>query len=101
VGPRALAGARLGEYARAWAEREFGPEHVSEIADIVTRYTTYNGRRKPEMLEPRTYSLVDYREADTVADDYQRLARQADASWLCRAASRAGPSFGKRPQPAR
>ena len=56
---------RLGDYTRSWAEREFGAEHAAEIAEIVTRYTTFNGRRKPEMLEPRTYSLVDYREAET------------------------------------
>ena len=29
------------------------------------------------MLEPRTYSLVDYREAETVAEDYRALARRA------------------------
>jgi len=76
--PERWPASRLGEYARAWAEREFGPEHASEIAEIVTRYTTYNGRRKPEMLEPRTYSLVNYGEAETIVDDYQRLARQAE-----------------------
>jgi len=76
--PERWPASRLGEYARAWAEREFGPDHASEIAEIVTRYTTYNGRRKPEMLDPRTYSLVDYREAETVVDDYQRIARQAE-----------------------
>jgi hypothetical protein len=69
----------LGDYTRAWAEREFGPEHASDVADIVTKYTMYNGRRKPEMLEPRTYSLVDYREAETVAEDYRQLARRAEA----------------------
>ena len=70
---------RLGEYARSWAGREFGPGHAGEIADLVTRYTTYNGRRKPEMLEPRTYSLVNYREAETVVADYNRLAERAEA----------------------
>ena len=70
---------RLGDYARSWAAREFGAEHAAEIADIVTRYTAYNGRRKPEMLEPRTYSLVSYREAETVVDEYNRLARRAEA----------------------
>ena len=69
---------RLADYTRAWAEREFGPEHASDIAEIVTRYTIYNGRRKPEMLEPRTYSLVDYREAETVVDDYRQLVRRAE-----------------------
>ncbi len=38
--------------------REFGPEHAAEIAGIVATYTKYNGRRKPEMLAPDTYSLT-------------------------------------------
>ncbi|MBE3133649.1 MAG: glycosyl hydrolase 115 family protein, partial [Acidobacteria bacterium] len=76
--PERYPAERLSDYTRAWAEREFGPEHASEIADIVTQYTTYNGRRKPEMLDPRTYSLVDYREAEIVVDGYQRLARRAE-----------------------
>ena len=69
---RALAGRAARRSTRAaWAEREFGPEHAAEIADIVARYTKYNGRRKPELLEPRTYSLVNYREAETVVADYR------------------------------
>ena len=76
--PERWPAASLGEYTRAWAEREFGPEFASEIADIVTRYTMYNGRRKPEMLEPRTYSLSDYREAETVVEDFQRLRQRAE-----------------------
>ena len=39
---------RLDEYTRLWAEREFGPAHAAEIADIITGYTRFNGRRKPE-----------------------------------------------------
>ena len=69
---------RLAEYTRLWAEREFGPEHASAIAEIITKYTKYNGRRKPELLEPTTYSLVNYREAETVQADYQHLAEQAE-----------------------
>jgi hypothetical protein len=68
----------LGNFGRAWATREFGPEHASEIADIVETYTKFNGRRKPELLEPTTYSLIDYREAETVVADYQRLALRAE-----------------------
>jgi len=59
---------RLGEYTRLWAEREFGPAHAAGIADIVSAELKYNGRRKPELLEPSTYSLVNYDEADRVFD---------------------------------
>ena len=65
-------------FTNAWAEREFGPEHAGEIAEIMTRYAKYNGRRKPEMLAPDTYSLTSYREAETVVADYQEIATEAD-----------------------
>jgi hypothetical protein len=57
---------KIGEFTRLWAEREFGGAHAAEIADIVSKTLKYNGRRKPELLEPATYSLIDYQEADRV-----------------------------------
>ncbi len=68
---------RLPEYARLWAERQFGAEHAKDIADILTQYTKFNSRRKPELLAPDTYSLVDYREAETVVAEYHALAARA------------------------
>ncbi len=68
----------LSEYTRLWAQREFGPEYAAEIADIVSKYTKYNGRRKPELLEPTTYSLIHYREAEKVVADYSAIAAKAE-----------------------
>jgi hypothetical protein len=67
------------EFGKLWATREFGPRYASEIADIVAKYTKYNGRRKPELLEPTTYSLENYREADTVAADFEAITKKAEA----------------------
>jgi hypothetical protein len=69
---------RLADYTRLWAEREFGPEHAGEIADIIAAYTKYNGRRKPELLEPTTYSLANYQEAENIQADYQKLRQRAE-----------------------
>jgi Glycosyl hydrolase family 115/Gylcosyl hydrolase family 115 C-terminal domain len=69
----------IAEFAKLWATREFGPMYATPIADIVSKYTKYNGRRKPELLEPSTYSLVNYREADAVAADFQAIATKAEA----------------------
>jgi hypothetical protein len=68
----------LPEYTRLWAEQQFGPKYAADIADILNKYTKYNGRRKPEMLAPDTYSLINYREAETVVADYNKLAERAD-----------------------
>jgi hypothetical protein len=69
----------LDEFTRLWAAREFGPEYAGDIADIITKCTQYNGRRKPEMLAPDTYSLVNYQEAENVVADFKAIADRAEA----------------------
>jgi hypothetical protein len=77
--PSRLPAGRLPEYTRQWAAEQFGPSLAAPIADILTKYTKYNGRRKPELLSPDTYSLFNYREAETVVSQYNYLAQQADS----------------------
>jgi hypothetical protein len=68
----------LQEYTELWARREFGPEYAAEIAGIVSKYTQFNGRRKPEQLEPETFSQVNYQEADRVFSEWKSLTEQAE-----------------------
>ena len=69
---------KIGEFTKLWAAREFGPQYASEIADIVSKYGKYNGRRKPELLEPGTYSLMNYREAERIVEDFQTITTEAE-----------------------
>jgi hypothetical protein len=69
---------RISEFTKLWATREFGPKYAADIADIVSKYAKYNGRRKPELLEPETYSLTNYQEADRVAADWQAITDKAE-----------------------
>jgi hypothetical protein len=68
---------KLGEFTRLWAEREFGSEHAAEIANIVSTYLKYAGRRKPELLDPGTFSLVNYQEAERVEAEFDTLVGRA------------------------
>ena len=68
----------LDEFTKLWATREFGPEHASEIATAMEEYTRYNGRRKPELIDPSTFSLTNYREADRVEAEWQALQDRVD-----------------------
>ena len=68
----------LQAYTEEWATREFGPEHAGEIADVLNTYTKYNSRRKPEQLEPDTYSLTQDHEADRVWQQWIDLAARAE-----------------------
>jgi hypothetical protein len=69
---------RISEFTRLWAQREFGAEYAPAIAEVVSQYTKLNGRRKPELIEPTTFSLVDYQEADRVLAEWQAIAREAE-----------------------
>ncbi len=68
----------LDEFTKLWATREFGPEHADEIAAAMEEYTRYNGRRKPELIDPATFSLTNYGEADRVDAEWKALAERVD-----------------------
>jgi hypothetical protein len=68
----------LDDYTRLWVAEQFGAKYSKEIAEIVSRYTLFNSRRKPELLSAETYSLINYREAERVVQDFNNLADQAE-----------------------
>lgn len=68
----------LDEFTKLWATREFGQEHANEIAAAMEEYTRYNGRRKPELISPTTFSLTNYHEADRVEAEWRGLANRVD-----------------------
>ncbi|MGO8935279.1 MAG: glycosyl hydrolase 115 family protein [Terracidiphilus sp.] len=68
----------LDEFTKLWAAREFGPEHADEIATAMEETTRYNGRRKPELIDPTTFSLANYGEADRVEAEWKTLAERVD-----------------------
>ena len=68
---------KLQDYLNFWAEREFGAEHSAEIGSIVARYAKYNASPKPELVKPNTFSLVNYREAERVEQNWKSLEAEA------------------------
>lgn len=76
--PEAIAYEQLEGWSRAWAARQFGEAHADEIAALINGYTKLNGRRKPELLSPETFSLVNYREAERVLAEWRSLAARAE-----------------------
>jgi len=70
---------RIPEFTKLWAAREFGAEHATEIAELVTGYTRHNYRRKPELQDETTYSQLNYEEADRVTAEVTQLRHQAES----------------------
>jgi hypothetical protein len=77
--PDAMPVERMAGYTEGWAAEQFGPEHAVEIAGLLDGYTRLNARRKPELLSPDTFSLLDYREAERVQAEWDALADKARA----------------------
>ncbi|MCF8225318.1 MAG: glycosyl hydrolase 115 family protein [Bacteroidales bacterium] len=76
--PEAIGADDLPGYYSNWAEAQFGPGNAEEIGYILAKYTKYNARRKPEMLAPDTYSLINFRESERVVKKYDALAKRAE-----------------------
>jgi hypothetical protein len=91
---------QLPAWEHAWAAEQFGPEHASEIAQLLLGYDQLVSRRKPELLnrvislDPKfditkddkavvftdgsPFSLIHYAEAERATADWQKLAADAD-----------------------
>jgi len=67
----------LRDYYTQWASEQFGPAHAKEIGEIIQKYSQYNARRKPELLDANTYSF-NYEEAHKVVDDYNKLLAKGE-----------------------
>lgn len=70
---------RIEEFGQLWAAREFGAEYANDIEDLMTGYTRHSGRRKPELMAPDTYSLLNYEEADRVEAELNKLVASAES----------------------
>jgi hypothetical protein len=68
----------LADYTKLWATELFGEAHAERIAFMIEEYTKFNSRRKPELLSRDTYSLLNYREAESYVSEYSALADEAE-----------------------
>lgn len=76
--PSAFQASGLKTYSIRWASEQFGETHAAEIARILDSYTKLNARRKPELLSPDTYSILHYREAESVVAMFNSLITSAE-----------------------
>lgn len=67
------------DWAEAYAAREFGSTYAAEIADVMMKYGMYAARRKFELVEPQTYSVINYNEADAILKQWSELVAEAEA----------------------
>ncbi|KAF7349457.1 GH115-C domain-containing protein [Mycena sanguinolenta] len=71
----------LDTFVSSWAQREFGlsAADTETVTSIVANVTRFNARRKPELMNSTTYSLVNYREAENVQAAWNQLQNASTA----------------------
>ncbi|MBB6063777.1 glycosyl hydrolase 115 family protein [Pseudoxanthomonas broegbernensis] len=55
--PEAMDADALRRFPREWARASFGEEQAEAIADLVTRFSQYSARRKPELIDAGSFPL--------------------------------------------
>jgi hypothetical protein len=76
--PEKIGADDLQKYTEHWAAAQFGNKYAKEIAGIISTYSKYNGRRKPELLDANTYSLNNYLEFENVVFEYNDLLTRSE-----------------------
>jgi hypothetical protein len=77
--PKKWPADKLTDYTTQWAAKQFSPIHAKEIGQLISIYSKFNGRRKPELLDQKTYSITQHREFESIVKTYKELNNQAIA----------------------
>ncbi|KAF5974438.1 hypothetical protein FBULB1_7788 [Fusarium bulbicola] len=83
----------LPQFFRQAAEREFGAELADEVGSIWHRHDRLLALRKHEHIEPDTFSVLHYREADTVYSRWKELLDDAERVHACVSEKEKAASF--------
>lgn len=77
--PDAMTLEAMSRYTRAWAAQQFPIEHTEEIGEMLDLYSLYAARRKHELVDPQTFSVVNFDEFRRVTSEWESLAARAEA----------------------
>jgi hypothetical protein len=64
-------------WLQMWAAREFGADVAAPTAKLMNNYSIAAGRRKYELIDHTTFSLIDYNEADRMLEEWSSMHRSA------------------------
>jgi hypothetical protein len=76
--PDAFNADNLQQFTTDWAAQQFGAAQAPAIASLLQTYTAHNGRRKPEAIEPGSYSILHYAEAERISTELAQAEALAD-----------------------
>lgn len=77
--PKRMTPQALAAYPRDWAAQTFGAAHAAEIGELVTRYSQYAARRKPELIDATSFALGEASATALDGGDFGRRVAEWDA----------------------
>lgn len=69
---------KIKDYIIKWVKEQFNDQYIEEIADMVSKYTKYNGWRKPQIIGFNTFNISHNYEADYVLNCWLQLVKEAE-----------------------
>ena len=69
---------QVASFTHDWAAQQFG-SYSEVIAELLTKYGKFAGRRKHELIDATIFNIVNYDEADRVVAEWDDLAYQAES----------------------
>lgn len=76
--PEAITPAALAAYPAKWAAATFGPEQAGAIGDLITRYSKYAARRKPELIDRDSFALGSRTGAELDGGEFGAMVAEWD-----------------------
>jgi hypothetical protein len=67
------------DWLEDWAAKSFGEEYAQTIAEVVDRYSFLANMRKFEEVEPNSFSVLNYEEADNIISRWEGLGAKAQS----------------------
>ncbi|MBK8188702.1 MAG: glycosyl hydrolase 115 family protein [Cellvibrio sp.] len=74
--PEAMTPDALAAFPQDWAERQFGAEHADGIGMLITEYTQYASRRKPELINENTFAVGTVTKEALITGEFDDLMNQ-------------------------
>ncbi|WP_114955132.1 glycosyl hydrolase 115 family protein [Sphingosinicella terrae] len=77
--PEAMTPSALAAYPAAWAEATFGPDHAGAIGEMITTYSRYAARRKPELIDQDSFPIGDVTPEGLDGGEFGEMVAEWDA----------------------
>jgi hypothetical protein len=77
--PEAFTPAVLAAYPQAWAAATFGADQAREIGEMMTAYSKYASRRKPELIDQDSFPIGDVTPSGLDGGEFGAMIAEWDA----------------------